>query len=221
MSASTSNNLPCLYSFRRCPYAMRARMAIRASQLQVELREVVLKNKPAEMLEASPKATVPVLVTEQNQVIDESLDIMHWSLQQNDPYQWLRPEHAEVTEKLIRYNDNIFKIHLDHYKYFERFPEQPQISYREKGEQFLAQLEQQLCNTRYLVDDHASLADIAIFPFIRQFAHVDLDWFNHSKYTALNQWLNEWLNSDLFTSVMHKHPPWDKHRDKHQKTILL
>lgn len=206
----SDNPAAVLYSFRRCPYAMRARMAIRYSGVQVELREVVLKNKPQAMLQASPKATVPVLVLADGQVIDESLDIMYWALAHNDPQQWRQTQLEAATESLIKENDNIFKIHLDHYKYFERFPEHPQMAYRQKGEVFLQKLDELLQQQSFLLSDHASLADIAIFPFIRQFAHVDLDWFRQSSYVALQNWLDYWLSSDTFNSVMKKYNAWDE-----------
>ncbi len=189
---------------------MRARMAIRYSGVNVELREVALKHKPAAMITASPKATVPVLVLSNGDVIDESTDIMHWALTQNDPDNWLSDEDTQQVESLLRTNDNLFKIHLDHYKYFERFPEHPQIEYRKNGEVFLQQLEQTLQNSRFLCGDQAGIADIAVFPFIRQFAYVDINWFNQSPYTYLRSWLEHWLESDLFTSVMQKYPAWDE-----------
>lgn len=204
---------PVLYSFRRCPYAMRARMAIRHSQVSVQLREVALNNKPQALLDASAKATVPVLVCHDGSVIAESLDIMHWALQQNDPQQWLLPTAPNDAGKLIQYNDNIFKIHLDHYKYAERFPEQSQTTYRKKAEDFLQQLEERLAKTEYLIDRQPCIADIALFPFIRQFAYVDIHWFNQAPYPHLRNWLHNWLESTLFQSVMYKYTPW-KAQDK-------
>lgn len=200
--------LPALYSFRRCPYAMRARMAIRYSGIPVELREVVLKDKPSALLSASPKATVPVLVLDNNCVIDESLDIMYWALQKSDHDDWMNSSYYETGQQLIQYNDHVFKQQLDSYKYFERFPEYTQLEYRQQGEAFLTQLEQLLQNHAFLLRDQLSLADIAIFPFIRQFAYVDIDWFSQSPYPRLRNWLNYLLQSELFTSVMHKYPPW-------------
>ncbi len=185
-------------------------MAIRYSGIPVELREVVLKHKPDAMLKASPKATVPVLVLEDGQVIDESLEIMHWALAQNDPDNWLIPQLKPASDSLIRENDNIFKIHLDHYKYFERFPEHPQATYRNKGEVFLNRLEQKLQQNHFLLSSHPTLTDIAIFPFIRQFVHVDLDWFRQSPYVGLANWLDYWLTSELFSSVMKKYDAWDE-----------
>jgi len=186
-------------------------MAIRKSNIETELREVDLKNKPAAMLQASPKATVPVLI-HQNTIIEESLDIMLWALQQSDPDNWLIKQRLDEINSLIRINDNIFKIHLDHYKYSDRFPQKPQSSYREKGEEFLQQLEDRLNNHTFLLSSEPCLADIALFPFIRQFAYVDIKWFENSPYQKLRQWLQYWLESDLFISIMKKHPVWHENQ---------
>ncbi len=211
-----TTNPPILYSFRRCPYAMRARLAIAVSGISVELREVILKDKPAEMLVASPKGTVPVLVlpassAKEGRVIDESLDIMRWALRLSDPENWLcadDPERLWQGEALIQENDTVFKPHLDRYKYFERYPVHPQHYYREQGEVTLAKLERLLQQHAYLTGEQCCLADMAIFPFIRQFAHVDREWFYNAPYPALQRWLDQQLNSELFTRVMQKYPPW-------------
>jgi len=202
---------PILYSFRRCPYAMRARMAIVASGLKVELREIHLKEKPAEMLIASPKATVPVLVLGNGEVIDESLDIMKWALQKNDRDHGLNSDTGKrqaAIDALIFENDSTFKQHLDHYKYADRFPAFPAEHYRQQGESFLKKLEIKLQQTKYLFANTACIADIAIFPFIRQFAYVDKDWFDNSPYLALQQWLAGFLESSDFAIVMRKNPVW-------------
>ncbi|NQY26759.1 MAG: glutathione S-transferase [Piscirickettsiaceae bacterium] len=193
-----------LYSFRRCPYAMRARMAIAVSGIQIELREVVLRNKPQALKDISPKATVPVLFTNESKIIDESLDIMYWALQQNDPENWL----SGIDESLISNNDGEFKHWLDHYKYADRYPEQSEQFYRQRGEQTLLILEHRLMKTRYLSSDNISFTDIAIFPFIRQFAAVDQDWFQQSNYPQLQSWLNGLVNTDLFITSMRKHKQW-------------
>jgi len=200
--------LPILYSFRRCPYAIRARLAIRYSNLQVELREVDLKNKPSEMLLTSPKATVPVLIINDNTVLDESLDIMLWSLQQSDTHNWLQSSQHKKIDQLIQQNDESFKVDLDHYKYADRFPEQTATFYRQQGEEFLMILEQKLTQHKYLINDSISLADVALFPFIRQFAYVDIKWFETSDYPNLRNWLTYWLDSDLFRSIMRKQVCW-------------
>lgn len=191
-----------LYSFRRCPYAMRARMALRYSGVPVEIVEVSLKAKPAEMLAISPKGTVPVLNAE-GRVIDESLEIMRWALAQNDPDGWLLEDDARIAE-LIEANDQGFKVHLNRYKYAERYPEQPMEVYRAQGELFLQRLDELLTDREYLLADHPSLADIALLPFVRQFAHVDREWFAQTPYLRLQAWLQRFLESDLFTSVMKK-----------------
>jgi len=201
-------SLPILYSFRRCPYAMRARLAIRYSNLQVELREVDLKNKPSQMLLASSKATVPVLILSNDTVLDESLDIMLWSLQQNDPHDWLQISQHHEIDRLIQLNDQSFKVDLDHYKYADRFPEQTASFYRKQGEKFLMILEHKLTQHKYLINDNVSLADVALFPFIRQFAYVDIKWFETSEYPNLRSWLTYWLESDLFLSIMCKQACW-------------
>ena len=203
--------IPVLYSFRRCPYAMRARLAIAGAGLQVELREVVLKHKPATLLEASPKGTVPVLVLPEGRVIDESRDIMRWALRCSDPDNWLcsdEPDKLWQIEGLIQENDFVFKQHLDRYKYFDRHPQHPQAYYREQCEVTLLKLEKLLQQNTFLAGDHCSLADMAIFPFIRQFAHVDREWFFSAPYPALQRWLNGHLESRLFNQIMSKYQPW-------------
>ncbi|WP_248741910.1 MULTISPECIES: glutathione S-transferase [unclassified Pseudomonas] len=191
-----------LYSFRRCPYAMRARMALRYSGVPVEIIEVSLKAKPAEMLAISPKGTVPVLDAG-GQVIDESLEIMRWALAQNDPDHWLLGGDPRIAE-LIEANDQVFKVHLNRYKYAERYPEQPMEVYRAEGARFLQKLDELLEGRDYLLTDHPCLADIALLPFVRQFAHVDREWFATTPYERLQAWLQRFLESELFTSVMKK-----------------
>ncbi len=191
-----------LYSFRRCPYAMRARLALRYSGVPVQIIEVSLKAKPAEMLALSPKGTVPVLSVD-GQVIDESLAIMQWALAQNDPDDWLLQGDTRVLE-LIAENDSTFKHHLNRYKYAERYPEQPMEHYRAEGAVFLQKLEDMLTGTHYLLADHLSLADVALAPFVRQFAHVDREWFAEAPYQRLEVWLQRFLDSPLFLTVMAK-----------------
>ncbi len=187
-------------------------MAIRYSATQVELREIALNNKPPELLQASPKATVPVLLTPGGLVIDESLDIMRWALTQHDPQNWLQLDSSTTIESLIHTNDQYFKAHLDHYKYADRYPEHSPLYYRQQGETFLSSLELCLRDHTFLTGSCASLADIALFPFIRQFAYVDIEWFNSAPYPCLRSWLDKWLNSDLFIAIMHKQPAWQKHQ---------
>jgi len=197
--------LPILYSYRRCPYAMRARMALKYAGIAVEIREISLRDKPAHLLEVSPKGTVPVLVTAHGAVFEQSLDIMHWALQQNDPDGWLSVDVAQ-TQQLITENDTSFKQALDRYKYAIRFPEQAMEDYRSLGEVFLAKLEQKLSQTAFLMGAKLTLADIAIFPFIRQFSAVDAAWFEYASYPKLKAWLDLMLSSVLFNSIMEKHP---------------
>lgn len=202
---------PVLYSFRRCPYAMRARLAIVYSGIQVELREVVLKDKPASLITLSPKATVPVLQTAEKRIIEESIEIMDWALQQNDPDNWfnsLSEQQQQLGNELINYNDGEFKYYLDRYKYADRFPEHTEQFYREQGELFLQKLEDLLNQQDYLLDTHITWADMAILPFIRQFASVDRDWFNSANYPKLQNWLKQFLDSDLFKSIMPKFKQW-------------
>jgi len=191
-----------LYSFRRCPYAMRARLALRYSGVPVDIIEVSLKAKPTEMLALSPKGTVPVLSVE-GRVIEESLEIMQWALAQHDPEDWLLQGEPAVLA-LISESDQVFKHHLNRYKYAERYPEQPMEHYRAEGEVFLRKLEGLLAEREYLLADHLSLADAAVVPFVRQFAHVDREWFAGTQYYRLQAWLQKFLESPLFIAVMAK-----------------
>jgi glutathione S-transferase len=198
--------LPILYSYRRCPYAMRARMALREAGIAVEIREIALRDKPREMLAVSPKGTVPVLVLPDSTVIDESLDIMRWALRQYDPDGWLHDETRSLA--LIADNDGAFKQALDRYKYADRYPEKPAAASRAMGEIFLQRLEDHLQRQPGLLGPAPSIADVAIFPFVRQFAMVDSGWFAAAPYPALRDWLERWLGSALFLDIMQKHPPW-------------
>ena len=203
--------LPILYSYRRCPYAMRARMALHYAGIDVEIREISFKSKPQHMLQASPKGTVPVLVLADGEVIDESLDVMRWALSVQNNENWLlqgEPAEHMAAMALIAENDGAFKQALDRYKYPERFPQQPQVFYRAQGELFLQKLEQKLSKTGYLFGNARSLADVAIFPFVRQFVAVDDGWFASVAYPKLRIWLANLVESELFLSVMQKHPVW-------------
>lgn len=199
--------LPILYSYRRCPYAMRARMALFVAEITVEIREISLRNKPAQMLQVSPKGTVPILVVNNQQVIEQSKDIMIWALQQHDPEEWLNVA-VEERERWIGMNDGPFKKVLDQYKYPDRHPEYAQTHYRAQGEIYLQQLEQQLSQHRFLIGDKATLVDVALFPFVRQFAAVDAEWFASSQYRHLNAWLTYWVECELFARIMQKHPTY-------------
>ena len=202
---------PTLYSFRRCPYAMRARLALAASGIKTELREVVLKDKPEALIAISPKATVPVLQTETGRVIDESIDIVRWALDKRDPLNWyesLTARQQQETDALINENDGAFKASLDRYKYADRYPEHSEQFYREQGEQFLHKLEQRLQENGCLISAKQTMADMAILPFVRQFVSVDKAWFDSAPYPFVQKWLNQFLDSDLFQSVMTKYPQW-------------
>ncbi|MDN2662408.1 glutathione S-transferase [Psychromonas sp. 14N.309.X.WAT.B.A12] len=202
---------PILYSFRRCPYAMRARLALAISEQSVRLREIVLKHKPADLLAISPNKTIPVLqLTQQvtpDTVLDESLEIMVWALSENDPAQWLSPSIEEMLD-LIDINDYEFKPWLDRYKYADRHPEHSVDYYRQQAEEFIFLLESRLNENPYLFSDRISLADMAIFPFIRQFASVDKSWFEQAGYQQVKRWLETLMNSNLFAQCMKKYPTW-------------
>lgn len=201
-------SLPVLYSYRRCPYAMRARMALHYAAIAVDIHEIQLNAKPSALLALSAKATVPVLVLHAadgtvNAVIEQSMDIMYWALQQQDTSSWLAADAAQ-TEQLIAENDASFKLALDKYKYAVRFPEKSAADYRAQAEVFLHKLELLLSRSTYLLSPKLTLADIAIFPFIRQFAAVDSSWFMTAPYPKLRNWLNTHVQSSLFVNVMAK-----------------
>jgi glutathione S-transferase len=197
------SGLPALYSFRRCPYAMRARMALLESGTEVELREVVLRDKPAAMLAASPKGTVPVLVLPDGRVIDESLAIMRWTLGRNDPFDWLARDDAALVADC----DATFKHHLDRYKYPDRHGSDP-VEHRGGGLAWLGGLEARLAGAENLCGDAAGLADIAIFPFVRQFAATDRNWWDTQAFPRVRAWLDQHVGSDRFARAMLRVPPW-------------
>ena len=202
--------LPRLYSFRRCPYAMRARLALLFAELPVELREIVLKNKPSQMLAISPKGTVPVLQLPEGKVIEESRDIMVWALEHNVKQGLLDAKLIKQANDLLDKNDHEFKHWLDHYKYADRYPEMSQAEYQERGEVYLQSLETLLSKNAYLLGDSISIADIGIMPFVRQFAHVDRDVFYGLPYPKLQRWLQDWLEHPLFKQAMTKFDPWQE-----------
>lgn len=199
---------PILYSFRRCPYAMRARLAIKVSGQSVELREVVLRDKPQAMLEASPKGTVPVLVLE-NQVIDESLDVMLWALEGQDPEGWLTPDRDDMLG-LIAECDGPFKHHLDRFKYATRYADADPLEHRAGAEVFLSRLEARLAQNPWLFGEKASLADYAILPFIRQFSGASKGWWESAPYPNVRRWLDGFTDSAFFRSIMKKYPQWQE-----------
>jgi len=202
-------NAPILYSFRRCPYAMRARLALWQSGIVVELREVVLRAKPAELLAISPKGTVPVLQLADGTIIEQSLDIMHWALAQSDPHDWHPTELAQQQNALIARHDIEFKLLLDAYKYPERHLALSLAEHRDRAMYWLeANINQSLAQYTHLIDNTMRLADAAIAPFIRQFAAVDHAWFKSNAPQALQNWLARFVESDLLAAVMEKYPPW-------------
>ena len=206
----TSPNLPILYSFRRCPYAMRARLALLASGIQVELREVVLRNKPPELLAASPKGTVPVLITPAGLVIDQSLDIMLWALRQNDPAHWLPADSAtcDAGMALLARCDGEFKHHLDRYKYPQRFADADSAASLTACSVFANDLEAKLAQNGYLFGSNLSIFDAGCIPFIRQFSRVDASWFAAQSWPCVQAWLAAFEASEAFKQVMTVYPPW-------------
>ena len=201
-----------LYSFRRCPYAMRGRMGLHVSGLDYEHREIILRDKPDHMLEVSPKGTVPIFILDNDQVIDESLDLLNFALSQNDPLAWLNCD-LDKANALIADNDGPFKQHLDRYKYASRYDETANrgdvdLSHRAEAERYIQTYENILSSAPYLLGEKQTIADIAIFPFIRQFANTDADWWQGSPYPAVREWLGRHLESDIFKTIMKKHPLW-------------
>lgn len=205
----SDETLPVLYSFRRCPYAMRARLAIAVSGIDCEVREILLRDKPEEFLAASGKGTVPVVVLANNQVLEESLDVMLWALGENDPENWL-PEDQDTKNDmlaLIAEADGDFKYHLDHYKYANRYSVDPE-THKDQALVFLNKLERRLTTEDFLFSCTASLADYAIFPFIRQFANTDRVWFDSLPLPKLHQWLRGFLEGETFNAIMPKLTSW-------------
>lgn len=208
MASISLANKPILYSYRRCPYAMRARMALAYAGIPVEIREISLKEKPPSMVAISPKATVPVMQYG-NLVLEQSLDIMRWALSQHDPDGWLTDENNMAVNTLIEVNDGSFKKILDQYKYPSRFPEVNPVDLLTSAlNQHLRPLNNQLKKTEFLLGAKLSMADVAIFPFIRQFHMVDETLFSLYQLEDLKKWLNDCIESDLFLSIMQKHPVW-------------
>lgn len=196
------------YSFRRCPYAMRARMALSSQGIRVELREVLLRDKPPSMLELSPKGTVPVLQTDEGQVIDESLDVMCWALASDEA--WFSQATQAEQMRLAQDFDATFKPSLDAYKYHRPESAHPQHYYREQAAMCLDDFERQLQHSNYLLGDAPQFLDLAVMPFVRQFASVDRRWFDAQPRQRVRQWLDCWLADPLFVGVMGKFPQWQE-----------
>lgn len=201
--------LPILYSFRRCPYAMRARLALLASKTTVELREIVLRDKPPAMIEASPKATVPVLVLPDGMVIEESREIAEWALSLNDQLGWLDAD-GDAIAAIIDCNDGPFKRALDRYKYPSRYPEEAINPDEQRAicASIIMNYQGRLAENQWLLGPQASWADYAVLPFIRQFAHVDRDWFWAQDWPHVLAWLEAFLASKAFQTAMEKFSPW-------------
>ena len=187
-------------------------MALGYAAVRVEHREVLLRDKPRAMLQASAKGTVPVLVLPDGRVIDESIDVMRWALAQRDPDNWCRGDLHKESAALVAENDQVFKGHLDRYKYADRYPSQPRSFYRAGAEKFLCRLESKLEARRYLLDERLSFPDVAIFPFVRQFAFVDKAWIDQAPSPGVQAWLQSFLDSNLFLDVMEKLPVWREGR---------
>jgi glutathione S-transferase len=202
---------PLLYSFRRCPYAMRARLALAVSGQVCELREVVLARKPAALLHASAKGTVPVLVLPEGRVLEQSLDIMLWALRRHDPQQWLGDSDPALQAmlQLVAHCDGEFKFHLDRYKYPNRYDLNDGTPHQSQGSMFLHQLHNRLMANTYLLSGSPCLADMAIAPFVRQFAHTNPVWFASQPWPALQAWLNRFETSNLFLQIMSSYAPWE------------
>jgi glutathione S-transferase len=215
-----SSDFPVLYSYRRCPYAMRARLSIYFSGREVEQREIVFWDKPESMLTASPKGTVPVLVLPDGSVVEESWEIMQWALAEHRLY-----SQDECVDNWVDACDNRFKRHLDDYKYPELCqesypdltPQQGLEKARQGGEGFIQKLESQLSKTAFLLGPELSIADLATFPFVRQFAHVDQAWWQSADYPAVQAWLEMHMDSDYFAAVMKNRPVWES---SHQPLLV-
>lgn len=200
------NQRPLLFTYRRCPYAMRARMALLQAGIDFDAHEITLRDKPSEMLRISPKGTVPVLVLPDQSVVDQSLDIMGWAFQGRDPGGWWGRAQSDLCQELVGLNDGPFKEHLDGYKYPERNPghPQPQVHRDQAAACLLQPLEKLLSSQRFLAGAEPCLADLAIFPFVRQYRAVDMSWFDGQDLQATGRWLGAWLESQLFQRCMRK-----------------
>ncbi len=186
---------------------MRARMVLLHSKIQCEIREIKLSNKPKEMLTISPKGTVPVLILENGDILDESLDVMLWAIEQGNLRNLFNSGKKEILD-LIKINDGEFKDAIDRYKYSSLYPEKPMIEYRKMGELFLEKIESYLEKNKFIFGKNISLADLAIFPFIRQFCRVDIDWFNSSLFKKIKEWTLFFEGSENFIDIMRKIKPW-------------
>jgi len=217
-------DLLLLYSFRRCPYAMRARLALAASGQVCTLREIDLKSRPSQLYEISPKATVPVLQLPDGVVLEQSLAIMEWTLRNSDPERWLQSTHSDPQQVLAPLDfdpktmpefmvacDTEFKFHLDRYKYASRYPGTDATQHRSEAAKFLLRLQRCLLGQPFLSGRTFGLVDAAVAPFVRQFALADRAWFDDQEWPQLRKWLADFLQSNRFQKIMHKYPLWDPH----------
>ena len=207
-----NQKIPILFSFRRCPYAMRARIAIKLCNLECEIREINLKLKNKEFLELSPKGTVPVLVLPDDKIIEESMDIIHWAISNNDPYnlKLKNPEIYNMDMDLISIFDNEFKYHLDRYKYNSRYKGINKEEHKYKARDLLVNLNNSLKEKQWLNGENISISDISILPFIRQYRIADIKWFDEKlELPNINRWLDKFLNSKIFNNVMKKYKTWE------------
>ena len=207
------NKYPTLYSFRRCPYAMRARLALRLCKIECIIREISLKAKNSEFLKVSPKGTVPVLVLPNGKVLEESLDIINWSLEQNDPNNLKVNDEVtkKINDKYIQLFDKDFKFHLDRYKYSSRYNISNSEIHRNKARNILTEINTMLEGKDYIGGQCMSLLDISILPFVRQYRIADINWFdNHLGLSNINNWVNIFLNTEILASIMTKYKVWEK-----------
>tara|TARA_B100001741_G_C16464635_1_gene556938 strand:+ start:74 stop:724 length:651 start_codon:yes stop_codon:yes gene_type:complete len=207
------NKYPTLYSFRRCPYAMRARLALRLCKIECIIREISLKAKNSEFLKVSPKGTVPVLVLPNGKVLEESLDIINWSLEQNDPNNLKVNDKVtkKINDKYIQLFDKDFKFHLDRYKYSSRYNISNSEIHRNKARNILTEINSMLEGKDYIGGQCMSLLDISILPFVRQYRIADINWFdNHLGLRNINNWVNIFLNTEILASIMTKYKVWEK-----------
>ena len=200
---------PILFSFRRCPYAMRARMALYLAEIKCEIREIRLSNKPEQMLELSPKGTVPVFILE-DKIIDESYDIINWVIEESNIFDNnLETEQIELTESLIKKFDDEFKHHLDRYKYATRYENTDSDFHRAACLKILVDLETMASNDKWIFGENLNKLDISILPFIRQFRIANLEWFDSlEEISRVRKILNNYLNSEEFKKTMFKYDEW-------------
>jgi len=205
---------PILYSFKRCPYAMRARMALKLADITCEIREVSLSNKPNHMLKISPKGTVPVLILK-DKIIDESIDIINWVISKTDIFKEnLDQNKLELSDEMICIFDDKFKYHLDRYKYSNRYKDADLEFHRSECKKLLVSLEHLISNNVWFFGDKLNKLDISILPFIRQFKIADIDWFDSQKdIPKVKEVLDNFLESKLFIEIMHNYKVWEEEAD--------